>query len=60
MLNLSPTEAGTRAQDCPTTAGEPPHLTVTIDWDALRTGLGIATRRLRDAHQRRAGPPVGL
>ncbi len=31
------------AQDCPTTAGEPPHLTVTIDWDALRTGLGAAT-----------------
>ncbi len=31
------------AQDCPTTAGEPPHLTVTIDWDALRTGLGVAT-----------------
>ncbi|MGH3884622.1 MAG: DUF222 domain-containing protein [Pseudonocardiaceae bacterium] len=31
------------AQDCPTTAGEPPHLTVTIDWDALRTGLGTAT-----------------
>ncbi|MGH3784095.1 MAG: DUF222 domain-containing protein [Pseudonocardiaceae bacterium] len=31
------------AHDCPTTAGEPPHLTVTIDWDALRTGLGVAT-----------------
>ncbi len=31
------------ARDCPTTAGEPPHLTVTIDWDALRTGLGVAT-----------------
>jgi hypothetical protein len=31
------------AQDCPTTAGEPPHLTVTIDRDALRTGLGTAT-----------------
>jgi hypothetical protein len=31
------------AQDCPTTAGEPPHLTVTIDWDALRTGLGVET-----------------
>jgi len=31
------------AQDCPTTAGEPPHLTVTIDWDALRTGLGAET-----------------
>ena len=31
------------AQDCPSTAGEPPHLTVTIDWEALRTGLGVAT-----------------
>lgn len=31
------------AQDCPTTAGEPPHLSVTLDWDALRTGLGAAT-----------------
>ncbi|MGH3992610.1 MAG: DUF222 domain-containing protein, partial [Pseudonocardiaceae bacterium] len=27
----------------PNTAGERPHLTVTIDWDALRTGLGTAT-----------------
>jgi len=26
----------------PTTAGEPPHVTVTIDFDALRTGLGTA------------------
>ncbi len=31
------------AEDCPITAGEPPHLTVTINWDALRTGLGVAT-----------------
>ncbi|MGH3781964.1 MAG: DUF222 domain-containing protein [Pseudonocardiaceae bacterium] len=31
------------AQNCPTTAGEPPHLTITIDRDALRTGLGVAT-----------------
>jgi hypothetical protein len=31
------------AQDCPTTAGEPAHITVTVDWDALRTGLGAAT-----------------
>ncbi|MGH3827193.1 MAG: DUF222 domain-containing protein, partial [Pseudonocardiaceae bacterium] len=31
------------AQDCPTTAGEPPHLTVTLDWDTLRTSLGVAT-----------------
>ncbi len=30
------------AEDCPSTAGEPPHLTVTIDWDALRTGVGVA------------------
>jgi Domain of unknown function (DUF222) len=31
------------AQDCPTTGGEPPHLTVTIGWEALRTGLESAT-----------------
>jgi hypothetical protein len=31
------------AQDCPTTGGEPPHLSVTIDWEALRTSLGAAT-----------------
>ncbi|MGH3548154.1 MAG: DUF222 domain-containing protein [Pseudonocardiaceae bacterium] len=31
------------AQDCPNTAGEPPHLTVTIDWDVLPTDLGVAT-----------------
>ncbi len=31
------------AEEFPTTAGEPPHLTVTIDWDALRTALGTAT-----------------
>ncbi|PZS23066.1 MAG: HNH endonuclease [Pseudonocardiales bacterium] len=30
------------AGEFPTTAGEPPHVTVTIDWDALRTGLGAA------------------
>jgi hypothetical protein len=29
--------------DCPTTGGEPPHLTVILDWEALRTGLGSAT-----------------
>ncbi|MGH3717811.1 MAG: DUF222 domain-containing protein [Pseudonocardiaceae bacterium] len=28
------------AEGFPTTAGEPPHVTVTIDWDALRTALG--------------------
>jgi hypothetical protein len=31
------------ADEFPTTAGEPPHVTVTIDWDALRTGVGAAT-----------------
>jgi len=31
------------AQDCPTTAGEPPHLSVTLPWEVLRTGLGTAT-----------------
>ena len=31
------------AERCPSTGGEPAHLTVTIDWDALRTGLGLAT-----------------
>jgi hypothetical protein len=31
------------AAEFPTTAGEPPHVTVTINWDALRTGLGAAT-----------------
>ncbi|MGH3971876.1 MAG: DUF222 domain-containing protein, partial [Pseudonocardiaceae bacterium] len=31
------------ADDVPTSGGEPPHLTVTIDWDALRTALGTAT-----------------
>ena len=31
------------AEQCPSTGGEPAHLTVTIDWDALRTGLGLAT-----------------
>lgn len=30
------------ADEFPTTGGEPPHVTVTIDWDALRTGLGTA------------------
>ncbi|HET9255167.1 MAG TPA: DUF222 domain-containing protein [Pseudonocardiaceae bacterium] len=27
----------------PATGGEPPHLTVTIHWETLRTGLGTAT-----------------
>ena len=30
------------AEACPTTGGEPPHINVTIDWDALRTELGAA------------------
>lgn len=35
-------ERARAADDFPTTGGEPPHLTVTIDWDVLRTGLGAA------------------
>jgi len=31
------------AQGCPTTGGEPPHVSVTIGWESLRTGLGAAT-----------------
>lgn len=31
------------AEQFPTTAGEPPHLSVSIDWEALRAGLGAAT-----------------
>lgn len=30
------------AQGCPTAAGEPPHLSLTLDWEALRTELGAA------------------
>jgi hypothetical protein len=36
-------ERARATDEFPTTAGEPPHVTVTIDWDALRTGLGTAT-----------------
>lgn len=36
-------ERARAVDDFPASAGEPPHLTVTIDWDALRTGLGAAT-----------------
>ncbi|MGH3934125.1 MAG: DUF222 domain-containing protein [Pseudonocardiaceae bacterium] len=36
-------ERARTADGFPTTGGEPPHLTVTIDWDALRTALGTAT-----------------
>ncbi|MGH4010413.1 MAG: DUF222 domain-containing protein [Pseudonocardiaceae bacterium] len=36
-------ERARAADEFSTTAGEPPHLTVTIDWDALRTALGNAT-----------------
>ena len=31
------------AEGFPTSGGEPAHLTVTIDWDALRTAVGAAT-----------------
>ena len=30
------------AAEFPTTGGEPPHVTVAVDWEALRTGLGSA------------------
>ncbi len=36
-------ERARAAEEFPTTAGEPPHVTVTIDWDALRTELGTGT-----------------
>ncbi|MDQ5855280.1 MAG: HNH endonuclease, partial [Actinomycetota bacterium] len=36
-------ERARAADGFPTTGGEPPHLTVTIDWNAVRTGLGTAT-----------------
>lgn len=36
-------ERARASEDFPTAAGEPPHVTVTIDWDALRTGLGSGT-----------------
>jgi hypothetical protein len=36
-------ERARAAEEFPTTAGEPPHVVVTIDWDALRTALGTAT-----------------
>jgi hypothetical protein len=31
------------SDEFPTTGGEPPHVSVLIDWDALRTGVGAAT-----------------
>lgn len=34
-------ERARAAEEFPTTAGEPPHVTVTIDWDALRTGVKL-------------------
>ncbi|MGH3825083.1 MAG: DUF222 domain-containing protein [Pseudonocardiaceae bacterium] len=36
-------ERARAAEEFPATAGEPPHVTVTIDWNSLRTGLGTAT-----------------
>jgi hypothetical protein len=41
LIELCDRARGT--DDFPTTAAEPPHVTVTIDWDALRTALGTAT-----------------
>ena len=45
------------AEACPTTGGEPPHVTVTIGWDALRTELGVALldygQHLTASHARR-------
>jgi hypothetical protein len=37
-----------RSDELPTTGGEPPHLSVLIDWEALRTGLGTASLVARD------------
>jgi hypothetical protein len=36
-------ERARAAGDFPTAAGEPPHLTVTLDWEALRREVGTAT-----------------
>jgi len=36
-------ERARATEEFPITAGEPPHVTVTLDWDALRTALGSAT-----------------
>ncbi|MGH4025377.1 MAG: DUF222 domain-containing protein [Pseudonocardiaceae bacterium] len=36
-------ERARTAAEFPTAGGEPPHLSVTIDWEALRTALGSAT-----------------
>jgi uncharacterized protein DUF222 len=41
LIELS--ERARATEEFPTTAGEPPHVTVTIHWDALRTGVGAAT-----------------
>jgi hypothetical protein len=45
-------ERARAGDEFPTTAGEPPHVTVTIDWDALRTALGSATLDYPAADQR--------
>ncbi|MBV9160800.1 MAG: DUF222 domain-containing protein [Pseudonocardiales bacterium] len=34
-------ERARATDEFPTTAGEPPHVTVTLDWDALRTALPL-------------------
>jgi Domain of unknown function (DUF222) len=36
-------ERARAADGFPTSGGEPPHVTVIIDWDALRAGMGTAT-----------------
>ncbi len=53
-------DRGPRRRGFPTTGGEVSHLTVTIDWDALRTALGTATLDYGQLNQRRRFPPAGL
>jgi hypothetical protein len=48
------------APDAPATAGEPPHLSVTLDLEALRAAVGAATPGLRPAVVRRPGQAPGL
>ncbi|MBV9139645.1 MAG: DUF222 domain-containing protein [Pseudonocardiales bacterium] len=44
----------------PTTGGEPPHVTVTINWDALRAALGTAAMDYGQLVRCRCGSPPGL
>jgi hypothetical protein len=53
-------ERARASDEFPTTAGERPHLTVTIDWDAPRTGSWYRHPGLRTADQRRRCPPRRL